>query len=80
MYLLGIAVLGVILKYLEIGPFATIDWEWYLIPFGLTMAWWFWADTTGYTRRKAMEKIDKRKQDRLNKHKEALGMGPRKNR
>lgn len=32
---------------------------------------------TGYTKRKAMEKMDQRKQDRINKHKEALGMKTR---
>ena len=30
------------------------------------------------TKRKAMEKMDQRKQDRINKHKEALGIQPRK--
>ena len=38
------------------------------------MAWWAWADATGYTKRKAMEKMDKRKQDRLDRQREALGI------
>jgi len=49
-----------------------------LAPFGATALWWAWADSTGYTKRKAMEKMEQRKQDRINKNKEALGMRPRK--
>ena len=78
MYLVGVSLLVLLLKYLEIGPFAT--WSWWVIvgSFGATAAWWWWADATGYTKRKAMEKMDQRKQDRINKNKEALGMRPRK--
>ncbi len=78
MYLLGLSLLLLALKYLEIGPLAAMSWWWVLGSFGLTTLWWAWADSTGYTKRKAMEKMDKRKQDRINRHKEALGTGPRK--
>ena len=78
MYLLGISVLLLALKYLEIGPVANWSWWWVLSPFALTALWWAWADATGYTRRKAVEKMEQRKQDRINKHKETLGMRPRK--
>ncbi len=78
MYLLGIGLLLALLKYLEIGPVAQWSWWVVLVPFGLTLLWWAWADATGYTKRKEMEKVDKRKQDRVNKHKEAMGMRPRK--
>ena len=78
MYLLGLGILLALLKYLEIGPMAQWSWWDVLIPFGLTLLWWAWADATGYTKRKEMEKVDKRKQDRVNKHKEAMGMRPRK--
>lgn len=75
MYLLGLGVLLLLLKYLEIGPVATWSWWWVLSPFALTFVWWVWADTSGYTKRKAMEKMDKRKQDRVERQKQALGMG-----
>jgi len=78
MYLLGIGILLALLKYLEIGPVAQWSWWVVLVPFGLTLLWWGWADSTGYTKRKEMEKVEKRKQDRVNKHKEAMGMRPRK--
>ena len=54
MYLLGISLLLLLLKYMEIGPVAT--WSWWVIvgSFGATAAWWMWADATGYTKRKAV--------------------------
>ena len=78
MYLLVIAVILTALKYLEIGPVANMSWYWILGVYGLTVVWWAWADGTGYTKRKAMEKMEERKQARIDKHKEALGMTPRK--
>jgi small Trp-rich protein len=78
MYMLGLGIILALLKYLEIGPVAAWSWWWVLTPFGLTFLWWAWADSTGYTKRKAMEKMDQRKKDRIDKHKEAMGMRPRK--
>ncbi|WCM86782.1 TIGR04438 family Trp-rich protein [Acidovorax sp. NCPPB 3576] len=77
MYALGLGVLLVLLKYLEIGPVALWSWWWVLSPFAVALAWWTWADATGYTKRRAMERMDQRKQDRINKNKEALGIQPR---
>ncbi len=73
--LLGIALL--LMKYLEIG--AVANWSWWIVlaPFGLASAWWAWADASGYSKKKAMEKMDKRKADRLEKSREALGLGTR---
>ena len=80
MYLLGIGIVLILLKYLEIGPDAAWSWLWVLAPFGLAVAWWSWADATGYTKRKAMDRMDKRKQERLDKNREALGLGIKKRR
>ena len=77
MYMLGLALVLTLLKYLEIGPVANWSWWCVLAPYGLTAAWWAWADASGYTKRKEVEKIERRKQARVNKHKEALGMGTR---
>ncbi|MCV0440400.1 MAG: TIGR04438 family Trp-rich protein [Hydrogenophaga sp.] len=74
MYLLILGVLLLLMKYLEYGIVATWSWWWVLSPFALAVAWWAWADTTGYTRRKAMEKMDQKKQDRIDKQREALGI------
>ncbi len=47
MYTLGLGILLVVLKYLEIGPVAQWSWWWVLSPFAVTAAWWAWADATG---------------------------------
>ena len=73
MYLLGIGLVLLVLKYLEIGPVAALDWWQVLLPFGLAVAWWAWADATGYTKRKAMEAMDKRKQERIERNRDAMG-------
>lgn len=78
MYLLGLGILLSLLKYLEVGPVAAWDWWWVLSPFALTLLWWAWADSTGYTKRKAMEKMDLRKKTRIDRQKDALGMRPKK--
>jgi small Trp-rich protein len=77
MYFLGVGVILLLLKYLQIGPVALWSWWVVLAPFGLAMAWWFYADASGYTKRKAMEKMDKRVADRQAKAREALGLGKR---
>ncbi len=77
MYALLLGVVLILLKYLEVGPVANWSWWWVLAPFAVAAAWWAWADATGYTKRKAMEKMDQRKQDRITKQKESLGMKAR---
>ena len=78
MYLLLIGLLGLVLKYLEIGPVAALSWWVLLIPFALAVAWWAWADSTGYTKKKEMDKMDRRKKERIEKQRAAMGMLPRK--
>ena len=78
MYLLLIGLVGLVLKYLEIGPVAALSWWVLLIPFALAVAWWAWADSTGYTKKKEMDKMDLRKQVRIEKQREAMGMLPKK--
>lgn len=77
MYFLGLGVVLLLLKYLEIGAVASWSWPIVLAPFGLALVWWTYADASGYTKRKAMEKMDKRKADRQAKSREALGLGTR---
>lgn len=79
MYFLGLGVILLALKFLEIGPVATWDWWIVLAPFGLAVAWWAWADATGYTKRKAMEGEEKRRKERIERSREAMGMLSSKN-
>lgn len=73
MYLLGLGLVFLAMKYLEIGPVAMWDWWIVLLPFGLAVAWWAWADASGYTKKRAMEREDARRQARIDKNHEAIG-------
>ncbi|MDN4588663.1 TIGR04438 family Trp-rich protein [Xenophilus aerolatus] len=74
MWFLMLGVLGVLLKYFEVGFVATLSWWIVLIPFALAMAWWAWADASGYTKRKAMEREERRKQERIDRQRSQMGM------
>jgi small Trp-rich protein len=73
MYFLGLGLILMVMKYLEIGPVAVWPWWVVLAPFGLAMAWWAWADATGYTKKKAMQKEEARRQARIDRNREAVG-------
>ncbi len=77
MYLLGLGIILLALKYLEIGPVALWDWWWVLSPFAAAAIWWAWADYSGYTKRKVVEKENKRRQARIDKNRENLGIRKR---
>ena len=78
MFFLGLGVVLLLLKWQEIGPVAA--WSWWVVlgPFALAMVWWAWADVSGYTKRKAVQREDERRQARIDKSKAAMGLGPRK--
>ena len=80
MYFLGLGIVLLALKYLEISPVAAWSWWTVFAPFGLAMVWWYWADASGYTKRKAMERENLRKQERIDRNKEAIGPNFRKRR
>ncbi len=73
MYFLGLGIILLAMKYLEFGPVAAWSWWLVLAPFALAMAWWAWADASGYTKRKAMEREDQRRKDRIDRSKTAIG-------
>ncbi|WP_022979290.1 TIGR04438 family Trp-rich protein [Ideonella sp. B508-1] len=75
---MAFVVLGVLLlvmKLAEWGPVAGWGWVWVLLPFGLALAWWGYADSTGLTRRRAMEKDAARKEERRRRNIDAMGLG-----
>lgn len=74
MYLLLLGIVLLALKYFQVGPVADWDWWWVLLPFPLTALWWWLADVTGYTRRKALEKEEQRKQERIDKSRKRIGI------
>ena len=74
MAFLIIGLVAALMKYLEFGPVAA--WPWYVVlsPFALAVLWWWWADASGYTKRVEIEKMEARKQARIEKQRAALGM------
>ena len=80
MLFLGLGLLFLTLKLMEIAPVAAWPWWGVLAPFGLAAAWWAWADWSGYTKKKAVKRETDRKQARIDKSRESLGMGPKKRR
>jgi small Trp-rich protein len=73
MYFLGLGLVLMALKFLEMGPVANLSWLWVLSPFGLAIAWWAWADASGYTKKRAMERENQRKKERIDKQRENIG-------
>jgi len=77
MYLVGLGVFLLLLKMAELGAVGQWSWIAVLSPFGLAVVWWAWADTTGYTKRRAMDKMEERKVARRRKHLVDMGMDER---
>lgn len=80
MYFLGLGLALLIMKYLAVGPVA--DWSWWIIlaPFGLAVLWWTWADNSGYSKKKAMERENDRRQERIDRNRANIGTSTKKNR
>jgi len=78
MYFLGLGLVLLAMKYLELGPVATWSWWVVLAPFALAVAWWSWADFSGYTKKKAITRENDRRKARIEKNRDAMGMLPRK--
>ena len=74
MLFLLLGLLGIALKYFEVGMVA--GWSWWIVlsPFALAIAWWAWADSSGYTKRKVVEREERRKQARIDRQKSNMGM------
>lgn len=77
MYFLLLGLVLLAMKYLAIGPVAELSWVWVLAPFGLAIVWWQWADASGFTKRRAMERENARKQERIDASRELIGTLPK---
>jgi small Trp-rich protein len=80
MYLLGLGIVLLVLKYLEIGPVGNWEWWWVLSPLGLAVAWWAWADWSGYTKKKAVQRENEKRQARIDKSRVAMGVNTKRRR
>jgi small Trp-rich protein len=78
MWLMAIGVLMLIMNLAGVGPVGQWSWSEYwwafLLPFLLAFLWWSWSDWSGLTQRRAMEKIDAKREARRQKSLDALGL------
>ncbi|MEN9630940.1 MAG: hypothetical protein RJA10_4168 [Pseudomonadota bacterium] len=77
MPLAAIGTILLILKLLEVDPVTGWSWYWVLSPFGAAVLWWAWADSTGWTQRRAIDRLEKRKIQRRERDMAALGLEPK---
>jgi len=77
MYFVVVGLLLLVLKLTEFGPVG--DWSWWtvLAPFAFAVAWWAWADASGYTKRRAMDGMQAKRDERRRRNMDALGTGPK---
>ena len=83
MFFVVIGVLLILLNLLGIGPVG--EWTWTLggdlwkfaLPFVFAVVWWTWADSSGLTKRREMERMDEKKEARREKNMDALGLNTR---
>ena len=83
MFLVIVGVLIIVLNLLGIGPFG--DWNWdftgdvwkFTVPFILAALWWAWADKSGLNKRREMEKMEARKQNRRKENLASMGLDTR---
>lgn len=73
MYLLGLGLILLALKSLAIGVVARWDWWLVLLPFLLAVLWWAWADWSGHTKKKAMAREVRRREERIERNRVAMG-------
>ncbi len=72
-----LALLYLLLKFLDVPWLAAYSTWWVCLPLGLAVVWWSLADKYGYTQRKAMERMDEKKEARRLRQLEAMGRGPK---
>jgi small Trp-rich protein len=78
-----IGILVIVLNVANIGPFGAWNWEFFgdlwkfTIPFLCAIAWWIYSDVSGLNKRREMERMEKKKQNRREENLVSLGMSPR---
>jgi small Trp-rich protein len=70
-------VIGVLLLLMKIADFGSVAaWSWWIVlsPFACAIAWWWFADTTGWTKQREINKMEDKKRQRRVDALDALGM------
>lgn len=74
MWFLVLGVLLVALKLADISVVAAWSWWAVLAPFAAAFLWWMYADASGLTKKREMDKLEERKLERRRKNLDALGI------
>ena len=78
-----IGVLLILMNLLGVGWPAAWNWEFFgdlwkfCAPFVLAALWWVWSDKSGLNKRREVERMEKKKQDRRMENLQALGLDTR---
>ncbi|MES2091306.1 MAG: TIGR04438 family Trp-rich protein [Pseudomonadota bacterium] len=84
MWFIVIGVAMLVMNFAGIGPVGQWTWtdRWWamLMPFLFAVIWWWIADSSGMTQRRAMDKVDAKRDARRQQHMNALGLGDKKKR
>ena len=70
-------VIGVLLLLMKLADFGFVGvWPWYVVlfPFGVAVLWWWFADASGWTKRREVNKMEDKKRQRRVDALDALGM------
>jgi small Trp-rich protein len=77
MLFLLVGIILLVMKLADFPPVALWSWLVVLSPFAMAGAWWAWADWSGYTKKREVDKIDSKRKERLDKQRENIGLGPK---
>jgi len=70
--------LGLLLIAMKLGDVMFVaEWSWWTVlsPFVAAAVWWAYADSSGLTKRREMDKLDLKRLERRRKNMAALGTG-----
>lgn len=74
---MGFIVIGVVLIALKLADISVVAaWSWWIVlaPFGAALIWWAYADSSGFTKRREMDKLEEKKKERRRRALDALGI------
>ena len=74
MWFIVAGVLLVVLKLADFGAVAAWSWWVVLTPFAAALVWWTYADASGFTKRREMDKLEEKKKERRRRAMDALGI------
>jgi len=74
MWFVVLGVLLIALKFAEISFVAAWSWWAVLSPFAAAAVWWAYADASGFTKRREMDKLEEKKLERRRANMEAMGI------